>query len=349
VTRPTLERLLVGAVLLAMVSILSILVATGNLGVLSQPTELTSQQASASHAPGETRAPTLPPTITPTVVPPTLPPTGAPTVVPPTAAPPAVLVGAGDIASCSSSGDEATATLLDGIAGTVFTLGDNAYDSGTASEFASCYDPTWGRHKARTKPAPGNHDYSTSGASGYYGYFGAAAGDPSRGYYAYDLGAWRIYALNSNCGAVGCRAGSAQEQWLRRDLAANPRACTLAYWHHPRFSSGPHGSSTATSALWKALQDAGVELVLAGHDHLYERFAPQSPSGASDANGIVEFVVGTGGRSHYEFGTILASSLVRNSTAFGVLRLELGPSGYAFDFVPVAGKSFTDSGSGTCH
>ena len=214
--------------------------------------------------------------------------------------PPAVLVGAGDIASCGSSGDEATAALLAGIDGTVFTLGDNVYDSGTAAEFATCYDPSWGRYRARTSPAPGNHDYVTANAAGYFGYFGAAAGDPSTGYYAYDLGGWRVVAINSNCAAVGgCQAGSAQERWLRADLAAHPAACTLAYWHHPRFNSGEHGNSAEMQPIWQALYDAGAEVVLSGHDHHYERFAPQAPDGSSDPQrGIREFVVGTGGRSH---------------------------------------------------
>jgi hypothetical protein len=261
------------------------------------------------------------------------------------------MVGAGDIASCASTGDEATAALLPGIAGTVFTLGDNVYDNGTATEYANCYDPSWGAQKARTKPAPGNHEYNTANATGYYGYFGAAAGDPTMGYYAYDLGAWRIYALNSNCAAIGgCTAGSAQETWLRGDLAANPHTCVLAYWHHPRFSSGSsHGSSTVTAALWQALQDFGAELVLVGHEHNYERFAAQSPSGVADPNGIVEIVAGTGGRSHYGFGTPIANSLVRNSDTYGVLRLDLSATGYAFNFVHEAGKTFTDSGSATCH
>ena len=149
------------------------------------------------------------------------------------------LLAAGDIASCGSNGDEQTANLLDDQAGTVITLGDNAYDSGSTSEYANCYDPTWGRAKARTHPAPGNHEYNTAGATGYYGYFGAAAGDPETGYYSYDLGSWHLIALNSNCSAIGgCGAGSPQEQWLRADLAAHPTDCTLAYWHHPRFSSG---------------------------------------------------------------------------------------------------------------
>jgi len=263
-----------------------------------------------------------------------------------------VLVGAGDIASCSSSGDEATAALLDAIPGTVFTAGDNAYSDGAADEFANCYDPSWGRHKARIRPSPGNHDYHTPGASGYFGYFGAAAGDPSTGYYSYDLGAWHIIAVNSNCSEIGgCGAGSPQEQWLRADLAAHPAACTLAYWHHPRFSSGQHGSSTTYRAFWQALYDYNADVVLNGHDHDYERFAPQDPNGAADpARGLREFVVGTGGHSLRSFQRKpAANSEVRNRDAFGVLKLTLHPTGYEWEFVPEAGKTFTDTGSGICH
>ncbi len=272
---------------------------------------------------------------------------------PASTAPPAVLVGAGDIADCASDGDEATAALLDAIPGTVFTLGDNVYENGTASEFASCYDPSWGRPsvRERTRPAPGNHDYNTQGARGYFDYFGSAAGDPGRGYYAYDHGTWRVYVLNSNCAAVGgCAAGSAQEQWLRADLAANPRACALAMWHHPRFSSGEHGNDTMTEDFWRALYDADAELVLTGHDHDYERFAPQTPTGAlDDARGLVEIVVGTGGRSLRGFGTVRDNSLVRASDTWGVLRLTLSAGSFAFDFVPASPSLFTDSGSGSCH
>ena len=263
----------------------------------------------------------------------------------------AVLVGAGDIADCSSSGDDATADLLDTIDGTVFTLGDNVYEYGTAAEFQRCYAPTWGRQRDRTLPVAGNHDYVTAGAAGYFGYFGAAAGDPSTGYYATDLGTWRIYVLNSNCAAIGgCNAGSAQERWLRDDLAANPRACVLAMWHHPRFSSGEHGNDSATQALWQVLYGAGAELVLNGHDHDYERFAPQTPAGKADpSRGIVEIVVGTGGRSLYPFVRIRANSLVRDNTTYGVLRLVLSGGGWSFEFIPVPDGAFTDSGGGTCH
>jgi Big-like domain-containing protein/calcineurin-like phosphoesterase family protein len=260
-----------------------------------------------------------------------------------------VFVGAGDISDCGNDNDEATAQLLDGIAGTVYTLGDNVYSSGTATEFSQCYDPTWGRHKARTMPAPGNHDYNTSGASGYYGYFGTLAGPSGRGYYSFDLGDWHIVSLNSE---VSMSAGSAQETWLRADLAASTKQCTLAYWHKPRFSSGTdHGSLSSAEPLWQALYDFHAELVLAGHEHNYERFAPQTPTGVADpTNGIREFVAGTGGESHYDdLGTPLPNSEVFNGTTFGVLKLTLGAGTYAWQFIPVAGQSFTDSGSGTCH
>lgn len=262
-----------------------------------------------------------------------------------------VILAAGDIASCDGDGDEATALLLDSLAGAVITLGDNVYDGGSSAEYADCYEPSWGRHKARTRPSPGNHDYHTEAAAGYYGYFGAAAGDPAQGYYSYDAGAWHVIAINSNCAAIGgCGAGSAQEQWLRADLAAHPAACTLAYWHHPRFSSGSvHGDDSIMQPIWQALYDFDADLVLNGHEHNYERFAPQSPTGAADAtSGIVEIVVGTGGRGHYGFGSPKPNSLVRNSDAYGVLKLTLHENSYDFQFVPEAGKTFTDAGSGDC-
>ena len=274
-----------------------------------------------------------------------------PDAPPPTSGTDPVLAGAGDIARCSSSGAEATAKLLDSIPGTVFTTGDNAYESGTATEFQKCYDPTWGRHKARTKPSVGNHEYNTPGASGYFGYFGAATGDPTKGYYSYDLGEWHIVALNSMCEKVGgCGATSPMVSWLKQDLAANPNACTLAYFHHPLFSSGEHGNQTKMRPTWDALYAANAEVVLNGHDHSYERFAPQRPDGTLDsARGIREFVVGTGGGSHYAFGTIKANSQVRNSNTYGVLKLTLHPTSYEWKFVPVAGKTFTDSGTTSCH
>ena len=258
-----------------------------------------------------------------------------------------VLVGAGDIADCGSSGAEATAALLDAIPGTVFTAGDNAYSSGTASEYANCYDPTWGRHKARTRPAPGNHEYNTSDAAPYYAYFGANAGPSGRGYYSYDLGDWHLISLNSN---IDMSAGSAQELWLRADLAATTKTCVLAYWHHPRFSSGSHGSSTESQPLWQALYDYNADVVVVGHDHNYQRFAPQTPSGAPDpVRGIREFVAGTGGRSHYSFSTPIANTEAYSTDTWGVLKLTLDAASYSWEFIPIAGGTYRDAGTGACH
>ena len=261
-----------------------------------------------------------------------------------------VLLAAGDIASCESGGDEATAALLARLSGTVATLGDNVYPTGTPEEFAACYAPSWGSAKARTRPAPGNHDYATAGAHGYFGYFGRVAGDAAKGYYSYDLGTWHVVVLNSNCAAVGgCEPGSPQERWLRADLASHPSRCTLAYSHHPRFSSGPHGGDSAVEPFWRALYEHRADVVLGGHDHDYERFAPQTPSGALDYDrGIRQFVVGTGGRSHYPIVAPTPNSEARNDTAFGVLRLVLGPTVYRWKFVPEAGRTFSDSGAARC-
>lgn len=372
--RESVRRLAVAFVVISLVGILPVIAlaangpnaaagkptATRGPKKTPQPTVIVTAPPTAAPTNAPTTAPTTPPTLPPTQAPtlaPTVPPTLAPTL-PPTAAPTAagsvVLVGAGDIASCSSTGDEATAALLAGIAGTVFTLGDNVYDNGTTTEYANCYGPSWGvaSIKSRTRPVAGNHEYNTPGATGYYGYFGAAAGDPLKGYYAYDAGAWRIYVLNSNCAAIagGCGDGGAQETWLQNDLAANPRACVAAMWHHPRFSSGEHGSSTLMQAIWQTLYDANADLILVGHDHDYERFAPMTATGALDnARGIVEMVVGTGGRSHYATTNVQPNSLVRNSDTYGVLKLTLSATGWSFNFVPVAGKTFTDSGTGSCH
>jgi hypothetical protein len=256
-----------------------------------------------------------------------------------------VFVGAGDIASCLYDTDEATAKLLDNIPGTVFTLGDNAYRYGTPADFKHCYAPTWGRHKSRTRPAPGNHDYNTAGAAGYFDYFGAAAGDRSMGYYSYDLGTWHLIALNSE---IDQSAGSAQEQWLRADLAAHPNFCTLAYWHKPHFSSGDHGYNPDSQALWQALYEAGADVILNGHDHDYERFAPQNPNGQADPQGIREFVVGTGGNSLEPLTKIQPNSEVRNDSTYGVLKLTLHATSYDWQFVPIAGQTFTDAGTADC-
>ncbi len=264
----------------------------------------------------------------------------------------AVLVGAGDIADCRDlSGAEATAKLLQQTPGTVMAVGDLAYPDGSKENFA-CYDKTWGRVKARTRPAPGNHEFVAPGAAPYFEYFGAAAGDPQNGYYSYELGTWHILVLNSECADVGgCGAGSRQEKWLRADLAAHPAACTLAYWHKPLFSSGSaHGNDVSVKPLWQALYDANADVVVTGHDHDYERFALQNANGAADpARGIREFVVGTGGKNQRPFGAIDPNSEIRNANAFGVLKLTLHPGGYDWQFIPVAGKTFVDSGSGKCH
>ena len=263
-----------------------------------------------------------------------------------------VIAAAGDIANCSLSTDEATAQLLDSIAPvSVLTLGDNVYTSGTDSQYASCYEPTWGRHKVKTHPSAGNHDYQTTGASGYFNYFGAAAGDPTKGYYAFDLGAWRFYALNSNCVQVSCAAGFPQEQWLRADLAANPRTCTAAFMHHPRFASGESGErrdNPSMGALYQAFYEASGDLWLVGHNHQYERLTRLSPTGAIDLErGIRNFVAGTGGAGLYVFGPPITGSEVRSAT-HGALKLTLHAGGYDWEFVPVAGSTFTDAGTDTC-
>jgi acid phosphatase type 7 len=265
-----------------------------------------------------------------------------------------VLVGAGDIASCRSTGDEATADLLAGISGTVATFGDNAYPKGTAADFAECYEPSWGQFKARTLPSPGNHDYETSGASGYFDYFGTAAGEPDKGYYSYDLGSWHLVALNSNCGEeeIRCGPGSAQARWLKEDLAANDeKACTLAYFHHPLFTSGRYRPGIErVEPLWEILYAAGVDVVLNGHDHNYQRFAPQDPGGRADPEaGIRQFVVGTGGRSLYQISQPIANTEVYNDDTHGVLELTLHPRRYDWEFVPVKGDTFSDSGAARCH
>ncbi len=258
-----------------------------------------------------------------------------------------VLVGAGDIAICGNPNHEATALLLDALPGTVFTAGDNVYDTGSAEEFANCYDPSWGRHKARTRPAPGNNDYDTPGAAGYFGYFGAAAGDPTKGYYSYDLGDWHIVVLNSN---IARSVGSAQEQWLRADLAASTKQCQVAIWHHPLFTTSTGRiTNTSIKPLWDALYGAGVELVVNGHDHSYQRYAPQTPNGVLDPAGIRQITAGTGGRSLYGFGPEASNVEVRNNVTHGVLQLTLRSGGYEWQFVPIAGQAFTDAGSGTCH
>jgi hypothetical protein len=260
-----------------------------------------------------------------------------------------VFVGAGQIARCDGTDDEATANLLDNIPGTVYTLGDNVRASGSAADFTNCYGPSWGRHKARTRPAAGDMDYQTSGATGYFGYFGGAAGNPSEGYYSYDLGDWHIVVLNSNTSMV---VGSTQERWLKADLAASTKRCTIAMWHTPRFfsSSTPGWNiSSSRKILWDDLYAAGAEIVLNGQQHHYERFAPQTPTAVrDDAKGIREFNVGNGGES-VGMPTAIANNGEVISTAYGILKLTLGADSYTWEFIPIPGSTFTDSGSGNCH
>ena len=278
-------------------------------------------------------------------------------------APPVTVVAAGDIACAPTSAyfnaglgtadlcrQASTADLIGQLgADAVLVPGDVQYENGSYANFMASYDLSWGRYKSVTYPVPGNHEYGVPGAAGYFQYFGARAGDPQKGYYSFNLGGWHVVALNSNCAAVGgCGAGSPQERWLRDDLAAHPNRCTLAYWHHPLFSSGKHGGNPATAALWSALTDAGAELALVGHDHHYERFAPQTAAGVADPRGLRQFLVGTGGKSHYAVTGAKPNSEVRDGNTHGVLELKLAATGYSWRFVPAAGGTFTDAGSAAC-
>ncbi len=261
----------------------------------------------------------------------------------------ATLVGAGDIAVCGSDRDEATAALLDEIPGTVFTLGDNVYGGARAEHFRECYGPSWGRHRARTRPVAGNHDYDPGDASAYLEYFGVAAAPEGVTWYAYEVGSWQVIALDSDCEAVGgCDAGSPQERWLVETLAGSDARCTVALWHHPLFSSGAHGNDGRTQAFWRALDAAGAEIVLTGHDHNYERFAVQDAEGRPTDEGLRQFVVGTGGVALRDFARTAHNSEVRDASTHGVLALTLRDDGYDWRFVPVAGGTFTDSGTGRC-
>jgi hypothetical protein len=263
-----------------------------------------------------------------------------------------VLVGAGDIARCDVDTVEATAKLLDAIPGTVFTAGDNVYEKGSLDEYRRCYEPTWGRHKARTRPAPGNTEYGTAAAAGYFDYFGGLAGKRGEGWYSYDVGAWHVVVLNSNCAAVGCGTNSAQVTWLAADLAASSAKCTLAYWHHPRWGGGSRRRpEPGVQAFWDVLYEKGAELVVNGHNHFYERTAPVDPKGVPDpARGIRQIIAGTGGARLYKFATPpLPITEVRDDKTFGVLKLSLKPDGYDWQFVGVPGSSFADSGSAACH
>ena len=264
------------------------------------------------------------------------------------------LIGAGDICVTGSLADaQATAALVAARPNDiVFTAGDNSNETGSATQYGGCVAKSWGVFKDRIHPVPGNHDYMTSGATPYFSYFGTAAGPAGLGYYSYDLGNdWHIIALNAMCSEVGgCGAGSPEETFLRTDLAANAGKHFVAIWHIPTFSSGSsHGNDSAYAAWWQDLYAAHAEIVVNGHDHDYERFALQSPSGQADPDGIREFVVGTGGAGERGFGTIRANSKVRNSSAFGVLELTLGARSYSWLFIPVAGATFSDSGTQATH
>jgi hypothetical protein len=263
-------------------------------------------------------------------------------IVPPPG--PAILVGAADIAVCGSPATAGTAALLDGIDGTVFTAGDNVYERGTVAEYNRCYEPTWGRHKRRTRPAPGNHDYAGGTLADYSTYFGEQAGPPGLGYYSFTVGSWHVVSLNSNMPAG---QGSAQYEWLRTDLEENPAPCTAAIWHHPMFSSGRNGPQAVMRDEWRLLQQSGAELVLNGHDHLYERFARLDGQGRPDpATGMREFIVGTGGAPLYEFHTTSAGS-ERQYIGWGVLKLTLEPTAYAWEFKSIHGATI-DAGTDTC-
>ncbi len=272
---------------------------------------------------------------------------------------PYVLVGAGDIAGCSTlAGAEATAKLIEAIPGAVFAAGDLAYEKGTAEEFRDCYDKTWGKFKDRTWPTPGNHEYySSASGSPYFTYWGKRAGEPTKGYYSFDLGNWHIIALNTNCAAPGlggCQAGSPQEKWLKQDLAAHANSCLIAYGHHALYSGGlfvKHAIHPELRDFWRDLYAAHGDLMITGHEHSYERFAPQDPDGRLDAqNGIREIVVGTGGRSHDPLGEALLNTEARNADTFGVLKLTLWPDRFTWEFIPVNGdEGFRDGGEGTCH
>lgn len=279
----------------------------------------------------------------------------------------AILAAAGDIACQPSDSNfngglgnagacrmEQTADLLARInPAVVAPLGDLQYEGGAHGDWGKSYHKSWGQFWSRTRPAPGNHEYGTKGAAGYFDYFKERAGPTRNGWYSYELGDWHLIALNSNCGAVGgCGPGSPQEKWLRSDLAASPARCTLAYWHHPRFSSGPHGDTGGVDGLWKALYEGGADVVLSGHDHLYERFAPLNGNGQPDAgHGIRSFVVGTGGKTHYGAGRARAGSQARNDNTFGVAVFRLRATSYDWVYVPELRDlgRFHDSGRGTCH
>ncbi|MFL5759808.1 MAG: metallophosphoesterase family protein, partial [Thermomicrobiales bacterium] len=299
-----------------------------------------------------TSTPMTTPTLTPTVTP-TRTPTPSATAVSGSAI---GFIGAGDIAGCSNTSDSDSGAIIAAHpADYVFTLGDNAYDNGTSTEFANCYNPAWGGFKNRTHPAPGNHDYSTANATGYFGYFGAAAGDPTKGYYSYDLPGsnWHVIVVNSNCGSIGgCAVGNPQYVWLQADLVANSSKNVVAMWHHPRYSSGTtHGNATNMDAIWDLLVVNHVDLVLNGHEHNLEVFAPLGASDNVDtANGTREFVIGTGGKDgNYPFGAAITGSGYRCAGALGVMEFQLYGDHYTWQFINSPGSTCSTSGSQPVH
>jgi hypothetical protein len=270
------------------------------------------------------------------------------------------LGAAGEVGDCSSPWDSQTATRLDNGGasgprdiGTIAALGDLAYENGSLDDFNTCYQSSWGTLRSLTKPTPGDLEYQTTGAAGYFGYWGRRAGSPARSWYSYDIGSWHIISLNSNCRFVGgCQAGSPQERWLRKDLAAHKTRCTLAYWHHPRFSGGQVTNDDEMQPFWQALYDYKADVVLSAHAHNYQRFAPQSPTGVADPpRGIREFVVGTGGHHVLQPVAAIANTEAMHDSDWGVLVLTLRDTGYDWSFFPVVGSPglFHDLGSEDCH
>ena len=283
---------------------------------------------------------------------PTQPPVSNPPIDPNPTGPTEVLVGAGDIANCDNDGGrpaEATAKLLDGIAGSVFMAGDIAYPYSSAERLTNCYQPRWGRHKGRTRAAVGNHEYETPvvGPEPYFDYFGAAAGPSGLGFYSYDLGTWHIIVLNSN-GQVPSGVGTPQWSWLRDDLMASRAKCTLAYWHHPRFTSGPSGGGVMSEA-WRLLGEFNADVIVNGHDHFYERFARQDTDARRDTSAAIrQFTVGSGGAQLYQFVSVQPNSEIRIAT-YGVIKLTLRPGGYDWNFIEAGSGAVLDVGSEACH
>lgn len=248
----------------------------------------------------------------------------------------------------------ATSDLVPAAANKILLLGDNQYSRGELTSYEGSFDQTWGRHMSRLVPALGNHEYQTKAAAGYFAYFGERAGDPAKGYYGTNVGSWHVVVINTNdnCKRIACDEGSEQLAFVRDDLEKHrSKKCTVAVFHHPRWSSGEHGDNPRIDALWRALAAGGVDLVLAGHDHDYERFAPMNADGErDDAGGMRSFVVGTGGIGFRGFGDALSShSEIRQNDTFGVLSLSLSPTGYSWEFLPIAGSTFEDKGTGRCH